>query len=327
MAHIVITGGAGYIGSVLTGILLNAGHHVTVIDKLLFGGDHMLCYRSNDKFSMIVEDVLETNLKQYLFSATHVIHLAAIVGFPACQQVGPSIARRYNVEATKKVFGAAEECGVSRMLFSSTYSVYGISADGKPVSEESPLCSQSLYGDTKIEAEQYLLSQHNSSCLPIILRFSTLFGISPRTRFDLIINQFVLEALTARKIVLYQKNYKRSFCHISDIVRAVCLALLEWPDDDCRQIWNVGSNVNNLSKEDVVNLIKDQIDIDVIYKDLSFGGDMRDICVSFDKIAGKAFSPKISVASGIQEIKEALTSGLIKDPFNDKYRNARFIVN
>lgn len=326
---IVITGGAGYIGSVLVGSLLRQGFQVDVIDKLLFGGEHMLCYKPFG-LTLTTADVMEESDEFYFErfkGARAVIHLAALVGFPACQQVGPVVARRYNVESTERMFDLANKAGVPRFVFASTYSNYGTSTDDKPVNEDSPLNPQSLYAETKIEAEQLLLNTR-TDCKPLIFRFSTLFGLSPRMRFDLIVNQFVLEAITKGKIIIYQKNYRRSYCHITDCVRAVALGTVVWSDQSYNQIWNVGSNTANLSKEDVINLIKKQVPVEIEYKDLSFGGDMRDITVSFDKIfEAHTFQPKVSVEQGIAEVGSAIKCGIIKNPLDDKYRNAKFIVS
>ena len=197
--HVLITGGAGYIGSLLTGELLRAGHKVSVLDKLLFGGDSILPYLANPNFRFVKTDVWEPRalkeaVKKVGGPPDTVVHLAAIVGFPACQAVGKQVAWRYNVEATQNVFEQAEEVGAKRFVFSSSYSNYGQSDDGSPVTEDSPLNPQSLYAETKIAAEDYLLANKESNCSPLIFRFATLYGLSPRTRFDLIVNQFVLEA-------------------------------------------------------------------------------------------------------------------------------------
>ena len=164
------------------------------------------------------------------------------MGFPACQAVGKQVAWRYNVEATKSVFGQAVDLGVERFVFSSTYSNYGLSPDGAPVTEESPLNPQSLYAETKIAAEEFLLRQKESSCAPLIFRFATLYGISPRTRFDLIVNQFVLEAFTKRQLIIYQRGYSRSFVHIRDVVRGVMLGLEAEREKICGEVFNLGTD-------------------------------------------------------------------------------------
>ncbi|NJP07248.1 MAG: NAD(P)-dependent oxidoreductase [Chloroflexaceae bacterium] len=338
--HILITGGAGYIGSLLTGMLLQRGYAVTVVDDLLFGGETLLGYWHHPHFRFVKADVCDAETLRVTNSAievgglpaasfTGVVHLAAIVGFPACQAVGQQVAWRYNVEATRNVFAAANAAGVERMIFSSTYSNYGLSGDGKPVNEDSPLYPQSLYAETKIAAEQALLEQTQSAhCAPIVYRFATLFGVSPRTRFDLIINQFVLEALTKRKLIIYQRGYARSFVHVRDICEAVGIGLNAPLEQVRGQVFNVGADEGNYTKDEIISLVQQRVmGTEIEYKDLSFGGDMRDIRVSFAKIRRVLdFVPQISVDQGICEVRDALSLGVIRDPTDARYRNAQFIV-
>jgi nucleoside-diphosphate-sugar epimerase len=243
--------------------------------------------------------------------------------------VGEAVAYRYNTEATKRVFEQCERAGVERFVFASTYSNYGISSDGEPVTEESPLHPQSLYARTKIAAEHWLLDRGRTSpCAPVLPRFATLFGISPRTRFDLIVNQFTLEALRNRRLVIYQKNYSRSYVHIRDAVGALQM-IMEVPIDLVRnQVFNVGSEDGNYTKEEIIELVRKHVNgVSVEYKDLSFGEDMRDVRVSFNKIRNMlGFKPTRSVEDGIIEVKTAIESGLILDPSAPRYRNAQFIV-
>lgn len=332
LPHVLITGGAGYIGSELTGLLLQHGWRVTVVDDLLFGGESLLGYWRHPQFCFFKGDVSEKGLMRKILAedpAQAVVHLAAIVGFPACQALGQQVAWRYNVEATKRVFDAAEASGAERFVFSSTYSNYGVSEDGRPVTEDSPLHPQSLYAETKIASEQFLIEQAaQANCVPVVYRFATLFGISPRTRFDLIINQFVLEAMTKRKLLIYQRGYARSFVHIRDVCAALELALTTAPELVRGQVFNVGSDTGNYTKDQIVELVRRNVEGTVVeYKDLSFGGDMRDIQVSFAKIRrALSFEPKISVAEGICEVRDALVNGVIRDALESRYRNAQFIV-
>ena len=327
--HVLITGGAGYIGSLLTGVLLAAGHEVTVVDSLMFGGESLLPYFPHPKFQFHKADVSVEAVDNHLDGVNTVFHLAAIVGFPACQQVGERVAYRYNTESTKRVLEASEHAGVERFIFASTYSNYGVSSDGEPVTEESPLHPQSLYARTKIAAEEWLLDKgRTSKCAPVIPRFATLFGVSPRTRFDLIVNQFTLEALRNRRLVIYQKNYSRSYVHIRDAVGALQV-MMEVPIDLVRnQVFNVGSEDGNYTKEEIIELVRKHVNgVSVEYKDLSFGEDMRDVRVSFEKIRRRlGFVPSRSVEDGIIEVKTAIESGLIPDPTASRYRNAQFIV-
>jgi nucleoside-diphosphate-sugar epimerase len=256
-----------------------------------------------------------------------VVHLAAIVGFPACQAVGRQAAWAYNVDATQRVFEQAAALGAERFIFASTYSNYGLSADGQPVTEESPLNPQSLYAETKIAAEQFLLAQ-NSGPAPLLFRFATLYGVSPRPRLDLIVNQFVLDAFTRRQLIIYQRGYSRSFIHVYDTVRGIILGLEAPQADVQRQIFNLGSEDGNYTKDDIVALVIKRLpDTVVNYKDLTFGGDMRDITVSFEKVRRVLnFTPTLTVDDGVRELVFALQTGLIRDPQNERYRNAQFIV-
>lgn len=331
--HVLITGGAGYIGSLLVGELLRAGYFITVLDDLLFGGDSLSAYHSHPEFRFIKSNVIEPRALRNAVKGEWpipeaIVHLAAIVGFPACQAVGRQVAWRYNVEATQGVFEQAGDLGVKRFVFASTYSNYGLSDDGQPVTEESPLNPQSLYAETKVSAERYLLGQAEEMIAPLIFRFATLFGLSPRMRFDLIVNQFVLEAYTKRELLIYQRGYSRSFVHVLDIVRGIHLGL-EAPVEKIRgQVYNMGTEKGNFSKDEVVSMVLKRLpETNVHYKDLTFGGDMRDITVSFTKIQKElGFEAKLSVDDGVREVLNALRSGLIRNPNDERFRNAQFIV-
>jgi nucleoside-diphosphate-sugar epimerase len=331
--HILITGGAGYIGSLLASELLRLNYRVTVLDSLLFGGEAIVPFLHHPNFHFVKTDVTEPRavrdaLRDGWQKPDAVIHLAAIVGFPACQAVGRQVAWRYNVESVKTVFGQAADLGVERFVFASTYSNYGLSHDGKPVTEESPLNPQSLYAETKISAEEFLLSQKDAACAPLLFRFATLYGLSPRTRFDLIVNQFVLEAFTKRVLIIYQRSYSRSFVHIRDVARGVIMGLEADQAKIRGQIFNLGTDNGNYSKDDIVKLVRRRMpEVEVEYKDLTFGGDMRDITVSFAKIKRVlGFDTTLDVDDGIRELLFALKTGIIRNPTDEKYRNAQFIV-
>jgi nucleoside-diphosphate-sugar epimerase len=327
--HVLITGGAGYVGSLLTGVLLSEGCRVTVVDKLLFGGESLLGYWHLPAFRLVTADVAGEDLSPYLEGVDAVVHLAAIVGFPACQAVGRAVAWRYNVEATRRVFDAAEARGVGRFVLASTYSNYGLSATGEPVHEGSPLNPQSLYAETKIAAEELLLAAaRGARTAPLVFRFATLFGISPRTRFDLIVNQFVLEAITRRRLVIYQRGYSRSFVHVRDVARGIGLGLVA-PEERVRgEIYNLGSDDGNYTKDQIVGLVQKHLpETTVSHRDLSFGGDMRDIVVSFAKVRERlGYRTERTVEQGVLEVRDALLQGLIKDASDERYRNAQFVV-
>jgi len=185
-----------------------------------------------------------------------------------------------------------------------------------------------LYAETKIAAEEYLLSQKDASTAPLCFRFATLYGVSPRTRFDLIVNQFVLEAFTKRELIIYQRGYSRSFVHVRDTVRGIIMGL-EAPEEKVRgQVFNLGTPEGNYTKDEIVGLVLKRMPETVVqYKDLTFGGDMRDITVSFKKIREVlGFETTLTVDDGVREVLHILKSGIIRNPGDEKYRNAQFIV-
>ena len=331
--HILITGGAGYIGSLLTSELLRAGNYVTVVDNLLYSGESLLVFFAHPDFHFTKADVTEPGSVRPALSRDWpkpdaVVHLAAITGFPACQAIGKQAAWRHNVEAVKRVYEQVLELGTARFVFTSTYSNYGLPVDGNPLTERSPLSPQSLYAETKIAAEEYLLNQKNSATAPLIFRLTTLYGISPRTRFDLVVNQFVLDAYTKRELIIYQRGYSRSFIHVWDVVHGI-ISGLKAPEATIRgQVYNLGTEAGNFTKDEIVGLVIKRLPETVItYKDLTFGGDIRDIIISFDKIRGAlGFEAEMTVDDGVREVVHALRTGIIHNPQDEKYTNARFIV-
>jgi len=331
--HVLITGGAGYIGSYLVGELLRREYLVTAVDELLYGGESLLSYSANPEFRFIKGDVWEPRVIRKAISKEWpkpyvVIHLAAIAGFPACQAVGRQVAWRYNVETTQHVFEQASELGVNRFIYLSSYSNYALQSTNTPATEETPLNPQSLFAETQVAAERYLLGQSENVCAPLVYRLASLYGLSPRPRFDLVVNQFVLDAYLKRELMIYQRGYSRSFLHIKDAAQAVILGLKAPMESIQGRVFNVGSEDGNLTKDEVVTLIlKRMPETDVIYKDISFGGDMRDISVSYDKIHRElGFNPESGVDEGVREVLGALRSGLIREPNNQRYRNAQFVV-
>ncbi len=322
---ILVTGGCGYIGSALVAALMRRGDQVCVLDDLWFGGEALLPFFDFNGFELIKGDVCDDDL---LFNSMAgvdcVIHLAAIVGFPACEKAGRESVWRINVDGTKKVYEAACRAGVQRLIFASSYSSYGESQPGDPVTEESPLRPKSDYAVSKVEAESFLLSRNPSqTTVPICLRLATVFGVSPRTRFDLIVNQFVLDACNKGQLEIYQEDFRRSFVHVRDVVRAMIL-MTEAPLETVgRQVFNIGTEQNNISKQELVELIRRHLpELRVVFRNTSFAGDMRSIHVSFDKIRKTlGFESEASVGDGIDEMLSALRQGVISNPHSEKFRN------
>ena len=333
ISHVLITGGAGYLGSMLAGELLRLGYQVTVVDDLLFGGEALLALLPNPAFHFVKANVWEPRALRHALRSDWpapeaVFHLAAIAGFPACQAVGRQVAWRYNVEATQRVYEQAEQLGSARFIYASTYSNYGLAPGGEAVTEDSPLNPQSLYAETKIASERFLLSQADQACAALIFRIATVYGLSPRMRFDMILNQFVLEAYTRRELLIYQRGYSRSFVHIQDAVRGMLLGLCAPPEKIRGQVYNLGSAQGNYTKDEIVSLILKRLpETHVLYKDMTFGGDMRDIRVSFDKIQSQlGFETQQTADDGVREVLHALRSGIFRNPLDSQHRNAQFIV-
>jgi len=322
--HVIVTGGAGYIGSLLIGELLRLGHQVTAVDSLLYGGEALIAHLSHPHFHFAQADLTEArslrnSLPRGWQKPAALFHLAGIAGFPACQAVGKQAAWRHNVEAAQNTLQQAQGLGVETIIYPSTYSVYGLAGEGQSLSEESPLNPQSLYAETKAAAEEILRPAG-----AVVFRLTTLYGLSPRTRFDLTINQFVLDAFLRRELAIYQRGYSRSFLHVQDAARGLLLGLKAQPG----QVFNLGTPSGNLTKDQVVGLVIKRLPETMVqYKNLTFGGDMRDIAVSFNKIQRElGFQSTLTVDDGIREMVNALKTGLIRTPLDEHYRNARFIV-
>lgn len=333
--HVLVTGGAGYVGSLLTAELLRSGYLVTVVDNLLYGGDSLLGCITHPDLNFTKADICEPGairlaLRHDWPRPFAVIHLAALAGFLACQAVGSDVACRYNIEGTQRVFDQTNQLGIDRFIYASTYSVYANDPAGKPVSEVSPLEAHSLYSETKVAAEEWLRSQGaDASTALLIFRQATAYGLSPRIRFDLLINQFVLDAFIQRELIIYQGSLARSFVHIQDAVSGYLLALRASPEKVRNQVYNLGSERGNYTKDGIVNLVLQRFpEVVVRYKDLSFGGDMRDLTVSFDKIHQElGFETTKTAHDGVEEVAHALRTGIIRNPYDRRYRNADILVH
>ncbi len=321
--RILVTGGAGYIGSILVRLLLERGYKVRVLDVLLFGGESLLELFNNPDFEFIRGDVRDKQtLEKALQDVDYVVHLAAIVGDPACARQ-PELATQVNLEATKNLYNLAEQYGVRRFVFASTCSNYGKMEDPDAyVDENSPLRPVSHYARTKVEAELFLLNQPRTNvCKPTVLRFATVYGISPRMRFDLTVNEFTKELVLGRELIVYGEQFWRPYCHVVDLARSVVLALETKQEKVAFEVFNVGDTSENYRKQMIVDEIVKQIPnakIKYVKKD----EDPRDYRVSFEKIK-RVLGFKITkrVPDGIRQIKQVLESGIITDPDSPKYKN------
>lgn len=321
MSTVLITGGAGYIGSMLARHLFERGHRTVVADALLFGGEAILDLVSRPGFEFVRADVSNRDDMTRLFESYDfdwVVHLASIVGDPACSK-RPDVAERTIWDGSRNVFELCEQKGVQRFIFASTCSNYGKMETGGMLDEEAPLLPVSLYAELKVRVERYLL-ERSTAVDYTILRFATVYGLSLRPRFDLTINEFARDALLKGELEVYGPQFWRPYCHVSDIVQAVGLVLEADSEKVSKRTLNVGCNEENYQKRMIADEIKRQMTVKII--DVEKDEDPRDYRVNFDRIAALGFSPRLRLADGIREISRAISDGLISDPYSDKYRNS-----
>lgn len=319
---VLVTGGAGYIGSQLVRILLNEGYFVRTIDSLKFGGDSLIDLYTNPKFEFMKGDICQENdVRKALKNMDAVCHLAAIVSDPTCKAY-PEEATHVNVDASILIHQIAEEIGVKRFIFTSTCSNYGKMVDpNKFLDESADLKPISHYAETKVAFEKYLLTQINTQICSTILRFSTVYGVSPRTRFDLTVNEFTRDVSVGKELQIYGEKFWRPYCHVYDLANAVALVLKSDEKLVKNEVFNVGDTHENYTKEMLTNEIKKVIPkITVTF--VSKHEDPRDYRVNCDKIQLKlGFKITKKVPDGIAEIHKLIQSGLISDPFSAKYKN------
>lgn len=306
---ILVTGGAGYVGTTLVPMLLEHGYKVRVLDKLLFGGEGLLPHFINSNFEFVKGDVAdETVVKKCVADVDLVIHLAAIVGYPACKQ-NPQLARETNVKGTETIGKNLSKS--QRIIYASTGSNYG-AVVGELCTEETPLNPLTIYGETKTLAERYLLEKCNAVCY----RFATAFGISPRMRLDLLINDFVFQALKRKNLIIYEKMFKRTFIHVRDMARAFLFAV-ENSDRMIKNVYNVGSDDMNFSKSDIADIVKKKIDFYLHFADIGKDEDQRNYEVSYKKINSIGFQTTVSIEEGIDELIRGLAVVEAKNPYSN----------
>ena len=322
MKKVLVTGGAGYIGSVLVRLLLEHGYKVRVLDNLMFGGESLVELLNNVNFEFIKGDIRNRNdVTIAMKGIDYVAHLAAIVGDPACAKE-PKLAKEINLEGSKLVYNIANDNKVRKFVFASTCSNYGKMKNSNDfVDENSELRPVSLYAETKVEFENYLLSQNkNNFTKPTCLRFSTVYGLSPRIRFDLTVNEFTKELALGRELIVFGEQFWRPYCHVVDLARSI-ISVMESDNRTDFNIYNVGDTSENYQKQMIIEEILKQIPngkVKYVKKD----EDPRDYRVSFEKIK-KELNFKITkkVPDGIKQIIQAIKSGLISNPDDSRYKN------
>ncbi len=321
--NILVTGGAGYIGSTLVPILLGNGHRVRAIDCLLHGGDPLLGFWSNPDFEFVRGDLCDgAQLRAAVDGMDAVVHLAAIVGDPAASRQ-PDLARAVNLQASVELIEASRRAGVKRFIFASTCSNYGKMKDSSAyVDEESELSPVSLYAETKVAVEKALLaSGRDDGWCPTPLRFATVFGVSQRMRFDLTVNEFTMELLTRKYLKVYGEQFWRPYVHVRDAARAIQLVLDSAAEKVAGNVFNVGATDQNFQKQQLVEMIRPYVP-DAVVEFVHKMEDPRDYRVSFARITDQlGFRITRTVAQGIEEVAHLVRSGVIVNFGDGRYRN------
>lgn len=294
--HLLVTGGAGYLGSVLVPTLLAEGHEVTVVDSFLYGQTSLLdcCY--HPRLSIIRGDARDRAvMTRCLKTADAILPLASLTGAPVCD-LDPQEAKSVNLDAIAMLLELRS--AQQRIVFPTTNSGYGIGESHIYCTEETPLRPVSLYGQLKVEAERAVLDSGNS----VTLRLATVFGVSPRMRLDLLVNDFVYRAVTDGFLVLFQAHFKRNYIHIRDVARAFLHALAHF-DVMVGESYNVGLSDANLSKRELCEEIKKQVP-EFYFTEANVGEDrdQRNYIVSNEKIERTGFRPSVSLQAGIAEL-------------------------
>lgn len=301
MSKILVTGGAGYIGSVLVPMLLQEGHEVTVLDNFYFNQSTLLECCMDPNFHVVRGDARKEGLMQELMEGKdYIIPLAAMVGFPLCK-ADEVAAETTNLGAVKTILKLRQPG--QRVIYPCTNSGYGVGEGGKFCTEDTPMRPISLYGTTKAEAERLILEAGDS----LTFRFATVFGASTRMRLDLLVNDFVYRAVFDRTAVLFEGKFKRNYVHIRDAAGAFLHAIRHFGEMEGRP-YNCGLSSANLSKLELCAKIKEHIP-EFVYMEAPIGEDpdKRDYIVSNERLEATGWSPKYSLDDGIEELKKVYT--------------------
>lgn len=322
-SSILVTGAAGYIGSLLVRRLLDLGYRVRVLDRLMYGDDAIRDVLHHPRMEMIIADFRDRAVVAHAVAgANAVIHLGAIVGDPACA-IDEGFTIDTNFEATCIIANAAKQAGIRRFIFGSTCSVYGASEE--TLDEHSALNPVSLYANTKIAAERALLDLCDDGFAPVIMRFATAYGHSYRPRYDLAVNVMTAKAVREGQITIHGGEQWRPFVHVDDIARALILALEAPVEKVSGQTFNVGSDEQNHQLKEVGAIIQRLIPrAEVRTNDLVV--DKRNYYVRFTKIREMlGFTPIHTLEGSIVEMKQALETGRVMDYRDRRYNNHQYL--
>jgi nucleoside-diphosphate-sugar epimerase len=323
---LLVVGGAGYVGNVLVRDLLGAGHQVRVLDCLLFDqGTALASLFDRPGFEFVRGDLTDrTVVERALEGVGGVILLAALVGDPVCRRY-PELARATNDQGAKQLFDLVDEAGIDRFVFTSTCSNYGLRDTDEPADEGAELAPLSIYAETKVEFERYVLERESGwQTSPTILRIATAYGLSPRMRFDLTISEFTRTLTSGEELVVYDADSWRPYCHVADISKAI-RTVLQCPAEDVRgEVFNVGATDENYTKRMVVDAVQGHLEGAGRVRYTEGGQDARNYRVSFEKIRSRlGFEPDHRVPESVGRLISAIRVGA----FDDVEERPRFYAN
>ncbi len=300
-SNILVTGGAGYLGSVMVPELLKLGHKVTVLDTFMFAQNSLSDVCHLDNFNVVKGDARDKSLLKSLTKDKEiVIPLAALVGAPLCNRdmIGTTTTNRDAIQTLSDVLSKEQ-----KVLMPITNSGYGVGQDGIYCTEETPLNPISTYGQTKVDAEKIILERENS----MSFRLATVFGMSPRMRLDLLVNDFTYRAVNDGFIVIFEGHFKRNYIHIRDVANAFIHGIDNFATMKS-EAYNVGLSDANISKLELCEVIKKQVsNFTIMEADIGKDPDQRNYIVSNDKIEATGFKPKFSLEMGIKELLKGYT--------------------
>jgi len=314
--HVLVAGGAGYVGSVLTRRLLAGGHRVRVLDRLIFDhGTALSGVFEEDGFSYVSGDIRSPgDLDRSLEGITDVVLLAGLVGDPICRKYS-ELANEVNDAGCRGVVDAIQGRGIDRFVFTSTCSNYGLRDSSDPATEESELAPVSLYAEHKVKVERHVLERlPDLDFTPTLLRIATAYGLSQRMRFDLTISEFTFTLASGRELIVYDADTWRPYCHVGDISKAI-MTVLDAPAETVRgEVFNVGHSDENYTKRMVVDAVLDALGGDGTVRYDEGGSDPRNYRVSFEKIRSVlGFEPDHRVPETVATLIGAVRSGVYSD--------------
>lgn len=319
----LVIGGAGYIGSSLLPLLLDAGYSVRILDLLIYGQDPIRPWLDDPRLEVVQADFRQIDqVVGAMQDVDAVIHLGAIVGDPACA-LDEGLTTEINLMATRMIAEVAKGYGVRYFIFASTCSVYG--ASDHALDERSALKPNTIYARSKAASEKVLLKMADETFSPVILRFSTVYGLSGRYRFDLVVNLLTAKAIMDGEITIFGGNQWRSFVHVEDVARSIMHVLAAAPEQVRGEIFNVGSDEQNYTIAQIGELIHRNVpSARVILKDEV---DVNNYRVSFGKIRRVlGFLPEWSVQRGVEQVIESIRSGQVQDYKQPEYSNIKFLT-